>query len=160
MSVPAFAMPNPQPLHSRHEGVTHACESRRYGRRMDADGTSSEAAGTTPLKQKRAEKRAPAPPKVTTPWGAAALVEELVLNQRAGEQKFASLVQLLELPRGERLVRFAYSTGGTARRGPVTLRKRDLDRLRTALAARPGLAQALGFAQAPRVADEPSDGAP
>jgi hypothetical protein len=119
----------------------------------------SEAAGKTPQTQKPARKRAPAPAKVTTPWGAAAVVEELVLNQRAGEQKFASLVQLLETSRGERLVRFAYSTGGTARRGPVTLRERDLDRLRTALAGRPGLAQALGCAQALGMVDEPSNGA-
>ena len=66
------------------------------------------------------------------------------MNQRAGEKRFASLVQLLEVPGGERLVRFAYSTGGTARRGPVTLRTRDLERLRAALADRPGLAAALG----------------
>jgi hypothetical protein len=99
-----------------------------------------------PKEGKSAEKRAPSPPKIATPWGAAAVVEELVLNQTAGDRKFASLVQLLETPRGERLVRFAYSSGGTARRGPVTLRKRDLDRLRTALADRPGLADALGLA--------------
>ncbi len=78
-----------------------------------------------------------------TPWGSARLVEELSLQQRAGEKRFASLVQLLEDEEGERLVRFAYSTGGTARRGPVTLRARDLERLGAALAERPGLAQAL-----------------
>ena len=66
--------------------------------------------------------------KAATPWGAARLVDELTLHQRAGEKRFASIVQLLEAPRGERLVRFAYSTGGTARRGPVTLRLRDLER--------------------------------
>jgi len=104
-------------------------------------------AAKQPAARKPAENRAPSPPKIVTPWGAAAVVEELVLNQTAGDRKFASLVQLLETPRGERLVRFAYSTGGTARRGPVTLRKRDLDRLRTALADRPGLADALGVAR-------------
>jgi hypothetical protein len=52
-------------------------------------------------------------------------------------------VQLLETPKGERLVRFAYATDGTARRGPVTLRARDLDRLRAALAATPQLKEAL-----------------
>ena len=102
---------------------------------------------------KRTTPKAKTPAKIATPFGAAAVLEELVLNQRAGERKFASLVQLLETPRGERLVRFAYSTGGTARRGPVTLRTRDLDRLRTALAGRPGLAEALGMA------DEPTGGA-
>ena len=83
--------------------------------------------------------------KVATPWGPANLVEELTLPQRAGEKRFASIVQLLESDKGERLVRFAYSTGGTARRGPVTLRARDLERLRTALAEHPALAEALGL---------------
>src|SRR5712691_13184649 len=79
-----------------------------------------------------------------TPWGPAQTVEQLTLQQRAGEKRFASVVQLLETDRGERLVRFAYTTGGTARRGPVTLRMRDLERLRAALAEHPGLAEALG----------------
>jgi hypothetical protein len=83
--------------------------------------------------------------KATTPWGAATLVEEVALQQRAGERRFASLVQLLETDGGERVVRFAYSTGGVVRRGPVTLRARDLDRLRTALGEHPALAQALGL---------------
>ena len=78
-----------------------------------------------------------------TPWGAATLIDELTLPQRAGEKRFASVVQLLEAPRGERLVRFAYSTGGTARRGPVTLRLRDLERLRAALDEHPELGEVL-----------------
>jgi hypothetical protein len=81
-----------------------------------------------------------------TPWGAATLIDELTLPQRAGEKRFASVVQLLEAPRGERLVRFAYSTRGTARRGPVTLRLRDLERLRAALAEHPELAEVLRLA--------------
>jgi hypothetical protein len=83
--------------------------------------------------------------KAATPWGPAELVEELTVAQRAGEKRFSSVVQLLEAPGGERLVRFAYTTGGSARRGPVTLRKRDLDRLREGLAKRPALAEALGL---------------
>jgi hypothetical protein len=83
--------------------------------------------------------------KAATPWGEAMLVEEVTLQQRAGDRRFASLVQLLEMDGGERVVRFAYSTGGAARRGPVTLRARDLDRLRTALGEHPALAQALGL---------------
>lgn len=83
--------------------------------------------------------------KAATPWGPAELVEELTLAQRAGEKRFSSVVQLLEAPGGERLVRFAYTTGGSARRGPVTLRGRDLDRLRAGLAKRPALAEALGL---------------
>jgi hypothetical protein len=81
--------------------------------------------------------------KASTPWGEATVVEELVLPQQAGGRRFGSLVQLLEGERGERLVRFAYSTGGTARRGPVTLRARDLERLRAALDEHPGLKEAL-----------------
>ncbi len=72
-------------------------------------------------------------------------MEELTLAQRVGEKRFASVVQLLEVPGGERLVRFAYATGGTARRGPVTLRRRDVERLRAGLSERPGLAEALGL---------------
>jgi hypothetical protein len=78
-----------------------------------------------------------------TPWGSASLLEELRLPQQAGERRFASLVQLLETKKGERLVRFAYATDGVARRGPVTLRARDLERLREALARHPGLQEAL-----------------
>ena len=83
--------------------------------------------------------------KAATPWGPAELLEELTLAQRVGEKRFSSLVQLLEAPGGERLVRFAYATTGTVRRGPVTLRARDLDRLRAGLAERPRLAEALGL---------------
>jgi hypothetical protein len=83
--------------------------------------------------------------RAATPWGAATLVEELRLPQQAGDKRFASVVQLLETGKGERLVRFAYTTDGIARRGPVTLRVRDLERLRTALAKHPELEEALRF---------------
>ena len=83
--------------------------------------------------------------KAATPWGQAELVEELTLAQRVGGKRFSSLVQLLEAPGGELLVRFAYATSGTARRGPVTLRVRDLERLREGLSERPRLAEALGL---------------
>jgi hypothetical protein len=82
--------------------------------------------------------------KTATPGGSAELVEELTVAQRAGDKRFSSAVQLLEAPGGERLVRFAYATSGTARRGPVTLRRRDLERLRAGLAERPALAEVLG----------------
>ena len=84
-----------------------------------------------------------------TPWGPATVVEELALPQRAGDKRFASIVQLLETKSGERLVRFAYATKGNARRGPVTLRPRDLERLRKALGDHPGLAAALGVEARP-----------
>jgi len=83
--------------------------------------------------------------KTATPWGTATRIEGLTLPQRSGERRFASVIELLETERGERLVRFAYSTGGAVRRGPVTLRARDLERLRAALAEHPGLAAALGL---------------
>ena len=83
--------------------------------------------------------------RAATPWGPATLVEELKLPQQAGEKRFASLVQLLETAGGERLVRFAYATDGVARRGPVTLRARDLQRLRGALEKHPGLRETLGL---------------
>jgi hypothetical protein len=73
------------------------------------------------------------------------VLDEVKVSQRAGEKRFASLVQLLEDDRGEMVVRFAYSTGGAARRGPVTLRARDLERLRHALKGHAGLARALGW---------------
>jgi len=83
--------------------------------------------------------------KTTTPWGEASVVEELRVAQRAGGRRFASLVQLLEGPKGERLVRFAYSTDGRSRRGPVTFRERDLERLKHGLEELPGLAEALSL---------------
>jgi hypothetical protein len=81
--------------------------------------------------------------KTATPWGPAELVEELTLQQRSGDKKFASKVQLLETAKGERLVRFAYSTKGASRRGPVTLRAQDLAKLRERLDQHPALAEAL-----------------
>ena len=82
---------------------------------------------------------------ITTIWGKATVVDEVKLQQRAGDKRFASLIQLLEDPKGEPLVRFAYTTDGVTRRGPVTLRGADLERLRKALAEHEALAAALGF---------------
>jgi hypothetical protein len=81
--------------------------------------------------------------RAATPWGPALVVERLALAQRVGEKRFTSVLELLELPSGERLVRVAYSTDGVVRRGPVTLRERDLTRLRKELDRRPGLAELL-----------------
>jgi hypothetical protein len=83
--------------------------------------------------------------KTATPWGGAEKLEEVTVAQQAGQKRFASVVELLVTERGERLVRFAYSTGGAVRRGPVTLRAKDLERLRAALAESPGLAEMLSF---------------
>ncbi|MGH3035697.1 MAG: hypothetical protein ACRDMU_00820 [Gaiellaceae bacterium] len=83
--------------------------------------------------------------RAATPWGRTTVLEELRVPQRAGDRRFETIVQLLEDEKGGELVRFAYSTGGVVRRGPVTLRGRDLQRLRSELAARPRLAGVLGL---------------
>ena len=80
------------------------------------------------------------PPKAqtaATPWGPATLLEEATVPQRVAERRFAVVVQLLETASGERLVRFAYTTDGSARRGPVTMR--------AALERAPVLREALGL---------------
>jgi hypothetical protein len=80
---------------------------------------------------------------VTTPWGKATSLEELTIPQRAGDKRFTTRVELLVSAAGDRLVRVSYATAGSARRGPVTLRERDLERLRTALDRTPQLARML-----------------
>ena len=83
------------------------------------------------------------PAVAATPWGASTILEEVSVPQRSGERRFAVVVQLLESETGERLIRFAYTTSGTTRRGPVTMRARDLERLRAALERAPVLQEAL-----------------
>jgi hypothetical protein len=83
--------------------------------------------------------------RAATPWGPADLVEELTVPQQAGTRRFASKVQLLETAKGQRLVRFSCTGPGGGARGPVTLRERDIGRLKAALAQHPALAQALGM---------------
>lgn len=73
------------------------------------------------------------------------MVEDARVSQQSGAKRFSTVVELLESTSGERFVRIAYTTDGVARRGPVTLRARDLERLRAALATRPVLAAALGL---------------
>jgi len=82
-------------------------------------------------------------PKSDTPFGAAIVVERVSIPQRAGDKRFSSVFELLETDRGDRLVRVAYTTDGTVRRGPVTLRARDVARLREALGRTPELAELL-----------------
>jgi hypothetical protein len=79
----------------------------------------------------------------TTPWGKATSLEEVSVPQRAGDKRFTTRVELLESGAGERLVRFSYATDGSARRGPVTLRGRDLAKLHAALERATELRQAL-----------------
>ena len=65
------------------------------------------------------------------------------MPQRVGDKRFSVVVQLLEARGGERLIRFAYTTDVSARRGPVTMRARDLERLRAALEGAPVLSETL-----------------
>src|SRR5947209_8300103 len=85
--------------------------------------------------------------KSATPWGKAAIVDEVAIAQQAPDREFSTHAQLLETDSGQRLVRLAYSTSehGYARRGPVTLTIRDLAALLKAIAARPELAAAFGL---------------
>ena len=83
--------------------------------------------------------------KAVTPWGAAEILEEVKVSQRVAGKAFASVLQLLVTADGDTLVRFAYTTGGVARRGPVTLRPGDLARLRAKLGDESPLAVALGW---------------
>ena len=85
------------------------------------------------------------PATAATPWGAATVLEEASVPQRVGDKRFSVVVQLLEAPAGERLIRFAYKTDGSARRGPVTMRARDLERLRAALERAPVLRETLAL---------------
>jgi hypothetical protein len=78
-----------------------------------------------------------------TPFGQATALERVSLPQTAGGKRFTTVLELLETERGERLLRVAYTTDGSARRGPVTLRARDLARLRDAVAKSPAIAQLL-----------------
>jgi hypothetical protein len=80
---------------------------------------------------------------VTTPWGKAKTIEEVSVPQRAGEKRFTTKVELLETGAGERLVRFSYATDGASRRGPITLRERDLAKLGAVLERAHELRQAL-----------------
>src|SRR5262245_13645393 len=104
-----------------------------------AELTAKREAGSASARRNNARASA------TTPWGRATVVEEARVAQRAGDKRFASMFQLLESDRGEPLVRIAYTTGGVVRRGPVTLRARDLERLRDELNSSSALAAALGW---------------
>ena len=81
---------------------------------------------------------------ISTPWGKARSVEQVNIAQRAGERRFSTVVELLETEGGELFVRFAYTTDGTARRGPVTLRAADITRMHKLLERTPALQEALG----------------
>jgi hypothetical protein len=93
---------------------------------------------------------------VATPWGKARSIEEVSVPQRAGERRFTTKVELLETVAGERLVRFSYATNGASRRGPVTLRTRDLTKLDAVLDRAPELRRALEASHIVRPSMTPS----
>ncbi len=97
----------------------------------------------TTLDSSRRVRKEPKAPAAATPWGPGSILDEIKVPQRVGDKRFAVVVQLLETKEGERLVRFAYTTSGSARRGPVTMRVRDLERLRAALERAPVLGEVL-----------------
>lgn len=78
-------------------------------------------------------------PTTSTPWGRGRVVARAGVEQSADDREFATIVEVVELGTGERVVRVAYSTDGVARRGPVTLRARDLARLTTLVRRNPTL---------------------
>ena len=82
---------------------------------------------------------------VSTPWEGAVVEEEFTIQQHAGDKGLRTVPQLLEVKKkkGDALVAFAYSTDGTVKCGPFTLRLRDLERLRAALAQHPALEESL-----------------
>ena len=84
---------------------------------------------------------------VTTAFGKAEIAEQVTLKQRVNGKQFSTLVQLLEDDKGGGSIRFAYATDGVARRGPVTLRGSDVERLRVALKKTPRLQALLGMGE-------------
>src|SRR6478752_4779313 len=113
----------------------------------------NDASAKSAAKPKGRTAKPAAAAKAATPWGSATVVEEVKVSQRVGDRRFASILQLLEDERGEPLIRIAYTTDNVARRGPVTLRPKDVDKLRSALAPGSRLATALGWS-GPNAADD------
>src|SRR5262249_24321056 len=109
-----------------------------------SDKAASDKAASGKASSKSATREAVAG-KAATPWGVATVVEEAKVAQRAGDKRFASIVQLLENVRGEPLIRIAYTTDGVARRGPVPRRPRDVERRRATLAPDSALRNVLGW---------------
>ena len=67
------------------------------------------------------------------------------MQQRAGDRRFATIVQLLVDEKGNELVRFAYSTDGTAREAPSPSAAATSS-ASAALAEHPAIKGALGMA--------------
>lgn len=99
-----------------------------------AGGTARQRAARRPRVRER---------PVTTPFGKAERHVTVKVPQRAGEHRYEIVAELLQTGRGEMLVRLAYSSEGRVRRGPITLRRADIQRLRAALDRHPQLKEVV-----------------
>lgn len=79
----------------------------------------------------------------TTPWGRAAVVEEVAVEHDTGERRYDAIVQLLETRAGVQLVRFGSRAQGAHRLACLTLRADELQALEEALIETERLASVL-----------------
>jgi hypothetical protein len=79
----------------------------------------------------------------TTPWGRAAVVEEVAVEHDTGERRYDAIVQLLETRDGVQLVRFGSRAEGAHRLACLTLRADELQALEEALIETERLASVL-----------------
>jgi hypothetical protein len=78
-----------------------------------------------------------------TPWGRAAIVEEVAVEHDTGERRYDAIVQLLETRDGVQLVRFGSRAQGAHRLNCLTLRADELQALEEALIETERLASVL-----------------
>jgi hypothetical protein len=81
-----------------------------------------------------------------TPWGRAAIVEEVAVDHDTGERRYDAIVQLLETRDGVQLVRFGSRANGAQRLNCLTLRADELQALEEALIETERLASVLRLA--------------
>jgi hypothetical protein len=81
-----------------------------------------------------------------TPWGRAAIVEEVAVEHDTGERRYDAIVQLLETRDGVQLVRFGSRAQGAHRLNCLTLRADELQALEEALIETQRLASVLRLA--------------
>jgi hypothetical protein len=82
----------------------------------------------------------------STPWGRAAIVEEVAVDHDTGERRYDAIVQLLETRDGVQLVRFGSRANGAQRLNCLTLRADELQALEEALIETQRLASVLRLA--------------
>jgi hypothetical protein len=87
----------------------------------------------------------PKPRRVSLPWGAATIEDELVVEGHAdGERRIeVGLQRLRGHSDGEELLRFFYRSDGRMIRGPLTLRPSEVDELSAMVAEAPELRRLL-----------------